>query len=87
MSKILERRIRVRYNLCNGEDTELSSHLVREDRVGDLRGSTDEIDLEELRLEVRVLGEVVLEGFEEEAGGLLDPVGGEEGLSGGLEVD
>ena len=64
-----------------GEDT------VLHDGIGDLGSTADEVDLQKLGLEVGMLGLVVLQGLEEEGGGLLDAVAGQEGLGGGLDVD
>ncbi len=64
----------------------VSEHLVAEDSICDL-GRIDEVHLEQTRLKVGLLGLVVLEGIEEEAGGLLDHVLAHEDVGDTLNID
>lgn len=57
----------------------VGEHLLAQDGIGDL-GRVDQVHLEQTRLQVPLLWQVVLERFEQEGGRLLDHILGHEDI-------
>mmetsp|Transcript_15662 Transcript_15662/g.34251 ORF Transcript_15662/g.34251 Transcript_15662/m.34251 type:complete len:262 (+) Transcript_15662:1644-2429(+) len=65
----------------------MSQDTLLHNGVGHLRGTANQVDFKQLRLQVGMFGLVLLEGFEEESSCFLNSVAAQESLGGSLDIN